>query len=89
MKTLLIYDQLGNVFHNISGEEGSFAIPSGLPYLITEVPEGKRIKSTSPQVDVFVNPPVAIFEDLPESEIDFLRRELAATQEAVNYLLTK
>lgn len=69
MQTLVIYDQNGVVFYTTTG---TFQTPVGIPYLITEVPEGKRVSS----VNVEGEEPVAVFEDLPLPTIQQLVSKL-------------
>lgn len=73
MKTLIIYDNQGCIISNITG---SYRVPQGVPFLEVEVPQGKRIKYTGGiGVDVSVTPHQVIFEDIPPSEIDVLKKE--------------
>lgn len=68
MKTLIIYDNEGIVFNQISGD---FKKPSGgIQYLEFELQEGKQVVS----VDVSVTPHQVILEDIPPSEIDVLKK---------------
>lgn len=69
--TLIIYDDHGKIFSQISG---SYSIPQGgVQFLETEVPEGKYIVG----VNVSAIPHQAILEDVPPSEVEQLRLEIA------------
>lgn len=73
MKTLIIYDSQGYIISSITG---SYRVPSGVPFLEVEVPEGKQIKYTDGiGVDVSVTPHEVILEDIPPSEIGVLKKE--------------
>lgn len=75
MKTLIIYDAQGYVLSNITG---SYRVPTGVPFLEVEIPEGKQIKYTGGiGVDVSVTPHQVILEDIPPSDIEKLRQENA------------
>lgn len=75
MKTLIIYDDNGYVLSNITG---SYRVPTGVPFLEVEIPEGKRIKYVDGiGVDVTTTPHQVILEDIPPSEIEKLRQESA------------
>lgn len=75
MKTLIIYDSQGYVLSNITG---SYRVPSGVPFLEVEIPEGKQIKYTDGiGVDVTKTPHQVILEDIPTSDIEKLRQENA------------
>lgn len=77
MKTLIIYDNEGYIISTRQGQP-SPRIPVGVPYLYVEIPEGKRIKMTDGiGVDVTVTPHQVILEDIPPTEIEQLRLEMA------------
>lgn len=81
MKTLIIYDSQGYIISSITG---SYRVPSGVPFLEVEVPEGKQIKYTDGiVVDVSVTPHQVILEDIPPSEIDQLKQTVADLTEIV------
>lgn len=81
MQTLIIYDNSGDIFSQISGE---YNVPNGgVQFLETEAPEGKRIVG----VDISVTPHQAILEDIPKTEVELLKEQLIATQQAVDFLL--
>lgn len=56
----------------------------GIPTIIVEVPEGKRIKIIEGiAVDTSTTPHSVEFEDLPKSEMDRISEELEKTQLAL------
>ena len=57
-------------------------------FLRIEISEGKRLKITDGiGVDVSVTPHKAILEDIPPTEMDVLKAELIAAQEAIDFLI--
>ena len=76
MNTLIIYDNTGYIYVNITG---SYRKPTGLQYLITEIPEGKILTG----VDVSVTPNIAIFEDIPLSETELLKKRVEEQEAAL------
>lgn len=73
MKTLIIYDDAGYI---ISSVTGSYRVPTGVPFLEVEIPQGKQIKYTNGiGVDVSVTPHQVILEDVPPSEMELLKTE--------------
>ena len=77
MKTLIIYDADGYLLDTRSGEPAPRE-PIGVPFLWVDIPEGKRIKITDGiGIDVSVTPHQVILEDVPPSEIESLRLEMA------------
>lgn len=69
MKTLIIYDNKGQIFSKMAG---SYLLPQGgIQYLEVEIPDGKRIKSGI-GIDVSVTPNVAILEDIPKTQEQIL-----------------
>ena len=89
MKTLLIYDENGKVFFNITADENNLPIPKGLNHIVVEIPEGKIIADTEYQIDLSNGHPVVLLEDIPESDLDILKRELAEAKLAIDLLLNK
>lgn len=88
MDTLIIYDDEGYILSVTSGTTEQLREPSGVPFLRTEVPEGKKIKFTDGVgVDVSVTPHQVILEDIPKTEVELLKEQLTATQQAVDFLL--
>lgn len=79
MKTLIVYDNTGKIWVQMSG---SYAIPEGLPYLEVDVPEGKYIS----HVDVSGAEPVVVYAEAPVNPIQVQLDETAAT---VEMLLTE
>lgn len=74
MKTLIIYDNTGYIYLQMTG---SYRTPQGgIDYLEVEIPEGKIIKS----VDTSATPNVPIFADIPKTEMQLLQEQLLATQ---------
>lgn len=61
MQTLLIYDNSGTIWVNVTGD---YAVPDGLPYIETEIPAGYYAKS----VDTGTKEPV--LAEFPKSETD-------------------
>lgn len=73
MKTLIIYDAKGYIISNITG---SYRVPTGVPFLEIEIPQGKRIATVDGiGVDVSVTPHQVILEDTPLDEIELLKAE--------------
>lgn len=74
MKTLIIYDNNGKVFLQISG---FYAVPEGgIQFLETEMLEGKYIES----IDVTKTPNTPIFKDLPKTDLEKTQDQLLETQ---------
>lgn len=70
MKTLIIYDNNGTIFLQISG---SYAIPQGgLQFIEIEIPEGQILKG----VDITKTPHAPILEDIPKSELEILKEQV-------------
>ncbi len=87
MNTLIIYDNEGYIISTRQGQP-SPRVPVGIPYLEVEIPLGKQIKITDGiGVDVSVTPNVVFLEDVPPTEMDLLKEQLMATQQAVDFLL--
>ncbi|MER2059626.1 MAG: hypothetical protein ABTA16_12445 [Niallia sp.] len=74
MKTLIVYDNDGKIFSQISGD---YLKPVGIPYLEIEYQEGKTIVS----VDVSVTPHKAVIIDNPKSETQLIKERLEATEQ--------
>lgn len=77
MKTLVIYDSKGTIFYQAQGDVSE--PEGGLLFLWTEIPAGKILKS----IDTTKTEHVAIFEDIPKSELDNVKEQLAAVQIAL------
>lgn len=77
MQKLIIYDETGYILSIRSGEPAPRE-PQGVPFLWVNIPEGKRIKITDGiGVDVSVTPHQVILEDIPPTEIEQVRLEMA------------
>lgn len=76
-KTLIIYDEEGHILSTRSGQPAPRE-PIGVPFLWVNIPEGKRIKITDGiGVDTSVSPHEVILEDIPPTEIEELRLDMA------------
>ncbi|MZK53425.1 hypothetical protein [Clostridium beijerinckii] len=81
MKTLVIYDNSGYIYIQMSG---AYRKPQdGINYLEVEIPEGKILKA----IDTTTTPHTPIFEDIPKSEIDILKEKQELMQKALDDLL--
>lgn len=69
MQTLLIYDNSGTIWVNVTGD---YAVPDGLPYIETEIPAGHYAAS----VNTDTKEPV--LAEIPKSETDQRLDELEA-----------
>lgn len=78
MKTLIIYDNEGHIISTRQGQP-SPRVPVGVPYLEVDIPEGKRIKidENGIGVDVTKIPHEVILEDIPPTEVDILKNQVA------------
>ena len=78
MKTLIIYDNEGYIISTRQGQP-SPRKPVGVPYLEVDIPEGKRIKidENGIGVDVTKTPHEVILEDIPPTEVDTLKKQVA------------
>lgn len=86
MKTLIIYDRQGYIISNITG---SYRVPTGVPFLEVEIPAGKQIKYTNGiGVDVTKTPHQVILEDVPPSETEVLKQQMAMQEQAIADLTT-
>lgn len=80
-KTLIIYDTTGYI---ISSVTGFYHIPTGIPYIETEIPEGKRIATNNGiGVDVSVTPHQVILEDIPLTEMEELKNKSELQEQAL------
>lgn len=83
--TLVVYDDNGKIFTLITGD---YTKPVGLQHIEIEIPSGKQIKITDGVgVDVSVTPHQVILEDIPPSEIDLLKQQVATTDEMILMLM--
>ena len=69
MKTLIIYDNKGKIWHQITG---TYEVPEGLPYLEEEIPEGKYPVS----VDATGEAPYVIYANFPKSDTAELKEQV-------------
>ncbi|QNU66911.1 hypothetical protein EHE19_019130 [Ruminiclostridium herbifermentans] len=67
--TRIIYDITGQIISQMQGS--NLYKPVGVPYIDVDIPIGKYVKC----IDVSVTPNVAVFEDLPKSELQTLKEE--------------
>lgn len=74
MKTLVIYDNIGKIFSQTTGD---YALPLGIQYIECEVPYNHYIK----RVDV--KNKVAVFEKLPLGEKDIMQNEIDSLKLAI------
>ena len=77
MKTLIIYDNNGRIWVQMPG---SYVVPTGIPFLEVEIPEGKYPMS----VDVSGTTPTVVYGEIPKSA-ETARLELL--ESAVNDIL--
>jgi hypothetical protein len=83
MKTLVIYNKAnGNLLVTQSINAEMDIENNTFTNLTIEIPEGKILKG----VDISITPNVAIFEDIPLSDIDNLKQQIADLQ---NYIIAK
>ncbi|AQR95578.1 hypothetical protein [Clostridium saccharoperbutylacetonicum] len=74
MKTLIIYDDTGYIYLQMSG---MYQVPQGgIQYLETEVSEGKILKS----IDISKTPHIPILEDMPKTDLEKTQNQLLETQ---------
>lgn len=78
MKTLIVYDNKGVVFNQVTGD---YTPPEGINFIEVEVPSDKIVTG----VDVVNKTP--ILENLPKSEVQELRERLEETEGVLNFLL--
>lgn len=87
MKTLVIYDEAGYILDVRSGTPEPRE-PIGVPFLWVDDLEGKQLKAINEiGVDVSVTPHQPILEDIPPTDMEIIKIELKATQEALDFLL--
>ncbi|NRT90083.1 hypothetical protein [Clostridium beijerinckii] len=69
-KTLIIYDDIGYIYREISG---TYSVPQGgIQYLETEIPEGKMVS----KIDTTKTPHEPVYEDIPKSELELLKEKV-------------
>ncbi|BCK01398.1 hypothetical protein [Anaerocolumna chitinilytica] len=76
MKTLVIYDTTGRIIYQGSGD---VLEPVGIPFLWLEIPTGKILKSIDTSKPIHT----PLYEDVPKTEIDDVKEQLAAVQIAL------
>lgn len=77
--TLIVHDTTGYVLQQITG---NYRIPSGVPYMEVDIPQGKQLKITDGiGVDISVTPHKAILEDVPPTEIEVLKEDTSTIAE--------
>ena len=76
MEYLIIYDSTGYI---ISQMAGSVREPVGIPYMRVKIPEGKRLIG----IDTNKEEHEPIFEDLPKSEVEQLKEQIAMQEQAI------
>ena len=76
MKTLIIYDNTGKIWNNMSG---SYEVPTGIPYLEVEILSGQYPVS----VDVSGTEPIVIYAEPPKSEVLIRLEELETKYNAL------
>ena len=80
MEYLVIYDATGKIYYMANGD---VITPQGLPYLMVTVPQNKTLKG----IDVSGETPTPIFEDLPKSETEILREQIAELNNTIDILV--
>ena len=76
--TLVIYDGSGQIFS--SPITGGYTTPQGtLNFLEVEIPEGKMLKS----IDTSITPNVPIYEDIPLTETELLKKKIEEQESAL------
>lgn len=80
MEVLVIYDTTGRIIYQGSGDVYE---PVGIPSIRVTVPNGKRLIS----IDVSKEEHAPVYEDLPKSELDSVKEQLAAIQIALAEVL--
>lgn len=74
MKTLIIYDNTGYIYLQITG---TYIKPKGgLNFIEIEIPENKILKG----VNTSITPNVPIFEDIPKTELELAQEQILSTQ---------
>ena len=76
MQTLIIYDSEGYIISQMSGDVRE---PVGIPFMWVEVPGGKRLVG----IDTTKEEHEPIFEDIPRSEVEILREQIATQEQAI------
>lgn len=81
MNTLVIYDNVGNIFSMVTGD---YSMPQGgIQFIEVNVPEGKQISG----VDVTSTPHKPVLEDIPPSEFETLDSRTKDLEMALSEIL--
>jgi len=80
MEILAVYDTTGRIIYQGSGDMYE---PVGIPSIRVTVPNDKRLVS----IDVSKEEHIPVYEDLPKSEFDNIKEQLAAVQIALAEVL--
>ena len=80
MQTIAVYDTTGRIIYQGSGDMYE---PVGIPLIRVTVPAGKVLKS----IDTTGEEPAPVYEDLPKTELDNVKEQLAAVQIALAEVL--
>lgn len=76
MKTLILYDNTGKIYLQVSG---TYNVPQGgLQFIEAEIPNGQVLK----EIDVSVTPNIPTFEDIPKTEIELLKEQVDSLTQA-------
>lgn len=80
MQTLLIYDETGFIYVQMSGD---FREPQGLKYIITTIPDGQMIDriKLDPKGDSVV------FKAIPKTNLQLMQEQLETVQGALDSIL--
>ena len=81
MKTLVIYDTAGKIYFQAQGNVQEPA--GGLLFIWLEIPVEKILKS----IDTTKTPHEPVYENMPKSEMDNVKEQLAAVQIALAEVL--
>lgn len=82
MLDLIVYDNTGFILYTQKGLK--LRDPIGVPFLKVTIPEGKRIKMVDGiGVDVSKTPHQVILEDIPSSETEVLKQQMAMQEQAI------
>ena len=77
MKTLVIYDNTGNIYIQV---RGAYELPQGgVQYLEIEIPPNKILM----KIDTSVTPNIPVYEDVAPSELDALKIRIAEQESAL------
>lgn len=77
MKALIVYDATGRIWNVTYGES---TVPNGLSSMLVDVPDGQNISG----VDLSGSSPSAIFEVMPQSEVQRLESAILELSSTIN-----